>query len=200
MGGGLNLARWHIWRHLVGSVPPIEDLAFYSNFSICEIAQKSRFFRRDSVGGWPKMKEFWKNFDSTWSGNFSDQKSPFFQWENGSKWQKWPKHGMPKRSKKCQKCPKNALKCVKNVLKVVEAATVCQGKVRTCLQKVCMGVCEHGGTSSSEKYGFGRLCPFLSIFACFGAFWGPIWPFYPKLPKIPIWKRHFGRRKFFLTM
>ena len=35
--------------------------------------------------------------------------------------------------------------------------------------------CEHAGTASSVKYVFDRLCPFLSIFACFGPFLGPIW-------------------------
>ena len=52
--------------------PRIEDLPFYSNFSIREISQKSRFWGRDSVGGWPKMKEFWKNIDYTWSGKIFD--------------------------------------------------------------------------------------------------------------------------------
>ena len=132
------------------------------------------------------MKEFWKNFDSTWSDFFFDQKSPFFQWENGQNGQKWSKQGMPKKAKKGQKCPKNALKCVTNMLKMVETATKSPVKVRTCLQKVCMGVCERGGTASSEKYVFDQLCPFLPIFACFGAFWGRIRPVCHKMPKIPI--------------
>ena len=60
------------------SPPCIEDLPFYSNFSIREISQKSRFWGRDSVGGWPKMKEFWKKIDSRWSGFFPTKKVPFF--------------------------------------------------------------------------------------------------------------------------
>ena len=151
-------------------IPPTEDLPFCSNFSIREISQKSRFLARDSVGGRQKMKEFWKNLDPTWSGYFFNQKSPFFQWENDQNGQKWPKHGMPKMARKGQKCPKNALKCVKNVLKMVETATVCPRKVRTCLQKVFRAISEYGGITSSEKYVFGRFCPFLPIFACFGAF------------------------------
>ena len=146
------------------------------------------------------MKEFWKNIDPTWSGYFFNQKSPFFQWENDQNGQNWPKHGMPRMARKGQKCPKNALKCVKNMLKMVKTATVCPGKVRTCLQKVCRAVSEHGGTTSSEKYVFGRFCPFLPIFACFGAFWGRIWPFCPKMPKIPIEKRDFFGLKKNLTM
>ena len=108
------------------------------------------------------------------------KKVPFFNGKMGQNGQKWPKHGMPKRSKKCQKSPKNALKCVKNVLKVVEAATVCPGKVRICLQKVCRAACKHVVTASPEKYVFEGFCPFLPIFACFGAFLDRIWPFCPK--------------------
>ena len=41
----------YIWRHLTGMIPPTETIGFDSNFSIREIAQKSRVFCRDSVGG-----------------------------------------------------------------------------------------------------------------------------------------------------
>ena len=74
-------------------IPPIEDLPFCSNFSIREIFQKSLFFCTDSVGARQKTKEFWKNFDSTWSGNFSDQKSPFFKSVFWALWGKMTKFG-----------------------------------------------------------------------------------------------------------
>ena len=138
------------------------------------------------------MKEFWKNFDYTWSGNFSDQKSPFFQWENDQNGPKWPKHGIPKMAIKGQKCPKNALKCVKNVLKMVEAATVCPGKVRACPQKVRRAACERGVTASPEKYVFERFCPFLPVL---GRFWTEFGHFAPKCPKSPLKKGTFLVRK-----
>ena len=88
----LKLTKRHIFIYMAASKlhdpPSIEDLHFCSNFSLRETAQKSRGFCRDSVGARQKSKDFWKKPDSTWSGNFSDQKSPCFQWENGSKWPK----------------------------------------------------------------------------------------------------------------
>ena len=69
------------------------------------------------------------------------------------------------------------------MLKMVETTAKYSGKVRTCVQKACMAVCEHGGTAASEKYVFDRLCPFLFIFACFGASWGGFGHFAPKCPK-----------------
>ena len=83
---------------------------------------------------------------------------------------------------------------------MVATATVCPGKVRTCLQKVCRAACEHVVTASPEKYVFEGFCPFLPIFACFGAFWGRIWPFCPKMAKTPIEKRDFFGQKNFLIM
>ena len=95
---------------------------------------------------------------------------------------------MPKRATKGQKCPKNAPKFVKGVLKMAETAAECLGKVRTCLQKACMTVCEHVGTVSFENHGFDRLCPFLSIFACFGAFGAEYGHVTTKCPKYPFEK------------
>ena len=80
MGGMFKSASRHIYIYIYGGIqweesPPTEDLPFCTR----EIAQKSRFFCRDSVGGRPKMKEFWKNFESTWSGIFFDGRSAFFK-------------------------------------------------------------------------------------------------------------------------
>ena len=66
---------------------------------------------------------------------------------------------------------------------MVETATKYSGKVRVCLRKVCMAVCEHGGTASSEKHVLDLLWPFLSIFACFGAFWAEFGRVVPKRAK-----------------
>ena len=40
--------------------PPIDTIGFDSIFSICEIAQKSRVFCRDSVGGWAKNERIFE--------------------------------------------------------------------------------------------------------------------------------------------
>ena len=50
-GGGLESDQVTYMAAFSGNDPPIEDLPFCSNFSIREVAQKSRDFRRDSVGG-----------------------------------------------------------------------------------------------------------------------------------------------------
>ena len=62
--GGLESDQVTYMAAFSGNDPPIEDLPFCSKFSIREIFQKSRFFCTDSVGARPKMKEFWKNFES----------------------------------------------------------------------------------------------------------------------------------------
>ena len=65
------------------------------------------FFETITLGGRPKSKEFLKNLDSTWSGNFFDDKSMKLQWgktgvlvqndqirlKNGQKWTKMVKNG-----------------------------------------------------------------------------------------------------------
>ena len=140
-------------------IPPAETVGFASNFSIREISQKSRFFCRDSVGGRAKNEIIFEKFRFYMVGIFFfTTKVTFFNGKMGQNGQKWSKYGMPKGSKKGQKGPQNALKCVQNMLKMVEAPTKYPGKALTCLQKVCMAVCEHDGTATSEKYVFDRLC------------------------------------------
>ena len=113
-----NVIYIYIWRLLTGMIPPTEDLPFCSNFSIREISQKSRFWGRGSVGGWPKLKEFWKNFDSTWSGNFSDLKSPFFKSGFWTLWGKMTKSG-PKTPQNRQKWAKMDKIVQKRILRMV---------------------------------------------------------------------------------
>ena len=52
MGGDVQAQKPpYIWRLPAGMIPPTETIGFDSNFSIREIAQKSRVFCRESVGG-----------------------------------------------------------------------------------------------------------------------------------------------------
>ena len=88
MGGCLNLqaAKYiYIWRHLVGMIPPISQIVFDSIFSMCEIAQKSRVFCRDSVGGRAKNERIFEKYRVYMVGIFFNEKSMKLQWENGTK-------------------------------------------------------------------------------------------------------------------
>ena len=49
-------------------------------FDTRDRSKKSGFLQRLGWGQGPKTKQILKNFDSTWSGNFSDHKSHVFQW------------------------------------------------------------------------------------------------------------------------
>ena len=97
-----------------GNDPPPETIGFDSNFSIREIAQKSRVFCRDSVGGRAKNEEVWKNFDSTWSGKIFDGRSAFFKTGFWAFWGNMTKI-RPKTAPKRPKTGKNGQKWIKSV-------------------------------------------------------------------------------------
>ncbi len=63
------------------------------NFRYARSAGKLVFFETNTLGGRPKMKEFLKNLDSTWSGKFFDEKSMKLQWENRGFDPQWPNSG-----------------------------------------------------------------------------------------------------------
>ena len=133
-------------------------------FDTRDCSKKSVFAQRLGWGVAKNERILEKNRFYIFRFFFLTKKVLVFNGKMGQNGQKWPKHGIPKRTKKGQKLHKNALKCVKNMVKMVETTTKYPGKVRACLQNVCIAVCEHGGTAASEKYVFDQLCPFLSIF------------------------------------
>ena len=53
-------------------------------FDTRDFPKKNGFFEENTLGGRPKMKEFLKNLEPTWSGFFFNEKSTKVQWENGS--------------------------------------------------------------------------------------------------------------------
>ena len=78
---------------------------------------------------------------------------------------------------------------------MVEAAAVRLGKGRTCLQKVCSAVSEHGGPHRPKNTfldDFVHFCPFLPVLGLFGAEYDH---FGPKCPKSPLKKGTFLVKK-----
>ena len=63
------------------------------------------------------------------------------------------------------------------MLKMVETTTKYPGKLRTCLQKVCMAVYHPKKTFLTD---FVHFCPFLPVLGRFGAEFGHVAPKCPK--------------------
>ena len=90
----------------MGSVPPHRGPTFLLEFfDTRDFSKKSVLGQRLGWGGWPKMKEFWKNLDYTWSGKIFDCRSAFFKSGFWALWGKMTNSG-PKWPKNSQKWAK----------------------------------------------------------------------------------------------
>ena len=85
--------------------PPVSQIGFDSIFRYARSLKKVGFFAETRLGVGPKMKEFLKKIDSTWSGKFFDGRSTFFKTEFWAFWGNMTKFG-PKTPQNRQKWTK----------------------------------------------------------------------------------------------
>ena len=176
----------HIWRLPAGMIPPTETIGFDSNFSIREIAQKSRFFCRDSVGGRAKNERILENFRFYMVRKFFRQSKYLFQ--NGILGILGQRDQIrPQNAPKQAKMDKNGQSRSKTYFS--------DDAVPPCSHTVIHTFCRHVHTLPGYfvvvstifsifwthfKAFLGHFWPFLDPFGmpCFGHFW-PFWPIFP---------------------
>jgi len=186
-GGGLESGQSpYIWRLLTGMIPPVSHLVFDSNFSIREIAQKSRVFCRDSVGGMAKNEGIFEKFRFYMVRIFFRRAKYLFQIGIlgilGQHDQIRPQNA-PKQAK----MDKNGQSRSKTYFS--------DDAVPPCSQTAMHTFCRHTRTFPGYfvavstifiiflthfKAFLGHFWPFLALYGmpCFGHFW-PFWPIFP---------------------